>query len=329
MKKACCDTPAKTAGWDCPESICCALCENPCNSQQSCRNQPVKSVETLTTEILILKQQTAQNIIEIGKRLIEVKKSLGHGEWGKYLEEKVEFSQWTAQKFIRIANEFSNSGTFTNLNYSKAIALLDLPSDQRETFIQNNPVEDMTTRQLQAAIKAQKEAERRAQEAETAAEVERETRKTLEVENKNLKTANNLLEDKLKSADDPIIVEQPVQVFPPDYERIKRENAELKARQQNISVQQLAQADEKYKHFMKTVIEEEKAAKIIHKLIEALLNLPTDNELEELVRCYLKCSSAEVGDEITVTCHDMETGINKMRTIIGALKNSMKLKVVK
>ena len=34
------------------------------------------NIEKTTAEILILKDQTAQNIIEIGKRLIEVKENL-------------------------------------------------------------------------------------------------------------------------------------------------------------------------------------------------------------------------------------------------------------
>lgn len=40
-------------------------------------------VEILTAEILVLKNQAAANIIEIGKRLIKVKEMLPHGEWGK------------------------------------------------------------------------------------------------------------------------------------------------------------------------------------------------------------------------------------------------------
>lgn len=44
----------------------------------------------------------------------------------------------------------------------KYFMLLDLPAEQRETFIEQNPVGQMTTRELQAAIKAQKDAEQRA-----------------------------------------------------------------------------------------------------------------------------------------------------------------------
>jgi hypothetical protein len=113
-----------------------------------------QEIERLRTEILFYKQQAAVSIIEIGSRLILVKETIPHGEWGKWLEEKVEFSQWTANKFMRAANELSNCGTLNNLSNSKVFALLDLPPEEREPFIQSNPVDEMTTRELQAAKKA-------------------------------------------------------------------------------------------------------------------------------------------------------------------------------
>ena len=119
----------------------------------------IQNIDTLTTEILILKQQTAQSMIEIGKRLIIVKESLPHGEWGKWLEEKVDFKQTTASKFMRVAKEFSNFHTYENLTQSKIFALLDLPQEDRETFVKENPVDEMTTRELQKTIKEKQDLE--------------------------------------------------------------------------------------------------------------------------------------------------------------------------
>ncbi len=112
-------------------------------------------INTLTAEILILRQQTVQNIIEIGNRLIKAKELLPHGEWGRWLEETVDFSQKTANRFMQVARECPNSSTLSNLPPSKVFALLELPPEQREAFVQENPVESMTTRELQKAIKEQ------------------------------------------------------------------------------------------------------------------------------------------------------------------------------
>jgi len=66
------------------------------------------TLETITAEILILKRQTAQNIIEVGKRLLQAKEMVGHGNWLAYLKEKVEFSPTTAKRFMAAAKEFAN-----------------------------------------------------------------------------------------------------------------------------------------------------------------------------------------------------------------------------
>jgi hypothetical protein len=72
-----------------------------------------------------------------------VKGSLPHGEWGKWLEEKVEFTQRTANRFMKVANEMGNSTLVSNLGTKKLFMLLDVPEEEREEFIQNNPVNDI------------------------------------------------------------------------------------------------------------------------------------------------------------------------------------------
>lgn len=120
-----------------------------------------RPLEVIETEINFYKQQTASGIIEIGKRLIEAKKQLSHGEWGKWLEDKVDFSSRTAQKFMKCAEEFSNTSPVANLGQSKLFALLSVPSEEREEFI-NEPhqingeektVFEMTKRELEQTIK--------------------------------------------------------------------------------------------------------------------------------------------------------------------------------
>lgn len=131
-------------------------------------NHDFAKVDVLTTEILILKHQTENNLIEIGKRLITVKESLPHGEWGKWLSEKVDFTDRTAQRLMKVANEFSNTTALSHLSRSKVFALLELPREEREEFINSNSIDDMSTRQLQQVIKEKKELENKLSEAEEA-----------------------------------------------------------------------------------------------------------------------------------------------------------------
>lgn len=127
-------------------------------------NEIERPLEVIETEINFYKGQTATGIIEIGKRLIEAKAQLQHGEWGKWLEEKIDIKERTAQRFMQVANECSNPSALTLLPQSKVFALLDVPQDQREEFIAATPIDDMTTRQLQQAIKEKKELEQMLEE---------------------------------------------------------------------------------------------------------------------------------------------------------------------
>ena len=99
---------------------------------------PTQDDNQLTIEILVYKQQAAANIIEIGKRLAQAKEIIPHGEWGKWLDEKVEFSQERARQFMKIANECSNSISMWNFSPTKVFTLLDIPKEEREQFVQQS-----------------------------------------------------------------------------------------------------------------------------------------------------------------------------------------------
>ncbi|WP_144251287.1 DUF3102 domain-containing protein, partial [Mycobacterium tuberculosis] len=74
----------------------------------------------------------------IGGKLIEAKELVTHGEWGTWLQNNVNYSQSTANNFMRVATEYSDSQVFANLSYSQAVALLAVPSEEREQFVADN-----------------------------------------------------------------------------------------------------------------------------------------------------------------------------------------------
>lgn len=127
-----------------------------------------RSIDHITMEINFYKAQTAQSIIEIGKRLLEAKQLLPHGEWLPWLRDKVDFSEISAQRFMKIAKEFSNPSPVTDLPYTKLLALLQVPESEREEFIQvthlidgqEKTVSEMSKRELGQAIRERNEAQR-------------------------------------------------------------------------------------------------------------------------------------------------------------------------
>lgn len=116
----------------------------------------LQNVNQLTSEILFYKNQAAQNFLEIGRRLNQVKAMIPHGEWGEYLNSKVNFSQNTANKLMRCANEFTNCSATNNLSMAKMFELLALPAENREDFMQKNNVEELAQKKLREQIKKYK-----------------------------------------------------------------------------------------------------------------------------------------------------------------------------
>ena len=61
-----------------------------------------------TGEIRVLMKRTAQGIVEIGQKLIEVKGRLAHGRFGDWIEAEFGWSWDTAGRFINVATRFSD-----------------------------------------------------------------------------------------------------------------------------------------------------------------------------------------------------------------------------
>ena len=149
----------------------------------------VRTAETIATEINTIKRQTQKimlaSSIEIGKRLTEAKELVDHGQWSQWLQKNVNYSERTAQNLMRVYDQYGEKfgmtemdslfasgapNVFEELSYTQALALLSLPTEEeREQFVEENDVANMSTREMQDAIKAKVDAEARANDAEARA----------------------------------------------------------------------------------------------------------------------------------------------------------------
>ena len=173
--------------------------------QEAMPQNPPRDIDTVTGEIITICKQ-AQTMalmyaIEIGRRLKEAKALLPHGEWGNWLKERVEFSPSTAQNFMKIFDEYgteqislfgasANTQTLGNLPYTKALRLLSLPAEEREEFVQENNVEEMSSRELEKALKERDEANRRAKIAEEKAVAAEQTQAQIERQQEKISKAD-------------------------------------------------------------------------------------------------------------------------------------------
>lgn len=150
----------------------------------------VRNLDTIAGEINTIKQQARSYItnscIEIGARLTEAKRLIGHGNWSKWLEESVDYSERTAQNLMKIYRAFGVEGNqgklfgkeldteqVKELNYTQMTALLKIrDDDERAEFMEEHREElkDMSTRELEAKIKELNEAKEKAEEGRKKAE---------------------------------------------------------------------------------------------------------------------------------------------------------------
>lgn len=182
-----------------------------------------RTLDIVAAEIRALTANALNTIVEIGRRMVEAKEMLPHGEFGAWIKENTGYSSSTANNFMRIFEAYAdpqgslfgasvNCQTFGNLTYSKALALLEVPADEREKFVETHDVDEMSTRELQAAIKERDEARERAEGAELAL-ADREE-------------AMEGMKDKLQKADEQMA-------------GLKEELEELKSRPKDVAVEKV------------------------------------------------------------------------------------------
>lgn len=149
----------------------------------------VRDAVTVAAEIKVIVRQTQQVVlsaaVEIGKRLEEAKELVPHGEWGKWLETEVNFSKSTANNMMRLYREYGqeqqklfggNLQAFGDLSYTKALALLAVPEEEREEFAKQANAAEASTRELEQAIRERNQA----QDAQAKAEKEKKNAETSE-----------------------------------------------------------------------------------------------------------------------------------------------------
>lgn len=110
--------------------------------------------------------------VEIGRRLVEAKKMVGHGAWGEWVRTETEFSQSTATRFMKVFEEYGanqigifgaveESSTLQKISISNALRLLAVPKEEREEFAEAVDAEHISARELEKVIRERDEAQKK------------------------------------------------------------------------------------------------------------------------------------------------------------------------
>ncbi|TCX50542.1 DUF3102 domain-containing protein [Dehalobacter sp. 14DCB1] len=131
----------------------------------------VRTPDMIAAEIVAIKEQTGKilliSAVEIGKRLLEAKEKIPYGEFVRWLEGSVAYSESTAYNLMHIAEAYGpelsvssdvsgKTEAFTKLGYTQAFVLLGLPAEERAEFITQFDLENMAVRELQQAVNDRK-----------------------------------------------------------------------------------------------------------------------------------------------------------------------------
>ncbi len=168
-------------------------------------------LDQLELRIRDQRERFTQGLLEVGRCLVEAKEAqlVPHGCWQDWVAAHTGLNVRSAQRLMRAAREIPKTSALSHLDFSKVSALLALPAEQREDFAQEADAEHSTLRQLEAAIREKKEAERQRDQA--LEETERKTHKIDAMERE--------LEDARFALNNLPVVER--EVIPADYEAMK------------------------------------------------------------------------------------------------------------
>lgn len=192
------------------------------------------SLNQIVSEIKFFENQAVVSYWEIGKRLAQAKEQVSHGDWNSWIDKNLGYTYRTAHRLIKVYEEYPNMTSLSHLNMTQALALTSIKDeDDRQDFIDNHDVEDMTTRKLQAEIKKYK---RSLEETEDELKAAKAGLEFKDGQIEKYSTESSRLSAELELAKmkkvEPQIVEKEVikRVVPDDYELTKAqlENANKK-----------------------------------------------------------------------------------------------------
>lgn len=144
----------------------------------------MRNETVIAAEINAVKRQVARNClsaaIEIGRLLTEAKALVPFGRWGEWLEENCAYSQSTANNLMRLCEEYGEQAQvgffeenrmeiFGDLTPSQAVALLGLPREERQEYVESHDMTETSVRDIQEEIRARKAAEDKLAAAEQTA----------------------------------------------------------------------------------------------------------------------------------------------------------------
>ena len=161
----------------------------------------LSTIDSLAMQARTLRLSINMNMWQLARVFIEAKAILKHGEFGAWVEENADVSERTAQDMMAAYRRFGGKPHFEQLGQAKTFRLLALPEGEEEKFMKEHDVENMTTREVQEAVKKAREELRGEIERERAARAAAE-RRAAEAEARDNELPQEIMDQLAKDRDD-------------------------------------------------------------------------------------------------------------------------------
>ena len=162
----------------------------------------------LALQARTLAQSAAMNMLQLGRVLCEAKPLVQHGEWDKWIRENAYMKRRTAETYMQAYKVFGLNAQIAEFGTTKIMKLLPMNEEEREELLSEHDVSAMSTRQLDEAIRQQKEKLVQEARAEVQREIDREREARIAAEQRAEAAENRPPEmppeytDRLKAAEE-------------------------------------------------------------------------------------------------------------------------------
>lgn len=202
------------------------------------RKEITRSMEEITASARVNMQDMIHRAIGLGQDCLDAKELLGHGKFLPWLKE-LGLSSSTAANYMKVAREVTPGSRLESLSYSKVLALLAAPAEEREQLAVET--EDKSAAEVRRLIEERNRAAEAANAETTRANAAEADAKKFYSEIARLNTERAEMEYKLEQMKADLltaennrvevekIVEKVVEKVPEDYEELKRRSAGMLA----------------------------------------------------------------------------------------------------
>lgn len=202
------------------------------------KTEITRSMEEITASARMNMQDMIHRAIGLGQDCLDAKELLGHGKFLPWLKE-IGLSSSTAANYMKVAREVTPGSRLESLSYSKVLALLAAPAEEREKLAEET--EDQSAAQIKRLLNERNKAMMAANSETNRADAAEADAKRFCAEVARLNTERAGLEYQLEQMKADLltaennrvevekIVEKVVEKVPEDYEELKRRSAGILA----------------------------------------------------------------------------------------------------